>query len=134
MISRYERGLNEPYGRIETIAKALNIEVGELLQNSYNNHIPLFTKIPKDLKFIPQNTTYSYTCPHWILNIDKNSFAIDAQLIETKEEGVYYISPNTKAKKGNFVLFSKQGNVFVKRFENQKNILGTILSVERKFF
>ena len=134
MISKYERGINEPYNRIEAIAKALNTSIAELLQDdnigNLNNQIPLFTKIPKDLKFNQNNTNFFYSCPLWILKKDRDVFAIDMNLVEKEKDGIYYISPNTNSEKGNFVLLYKGGKLEIKEFENQQKILGTILGKE----
>ncbi len=135
MISRYERGVNEPYSRIEAIAKALNRDIVELLQNnniSSSNQIPLFTKIPKGLDFNPNNTTFYYTCPEWILKKDKGVFALDMSLVDSEQEGVYYISPDINPVMSKLVLIQKNQKLFVKEFQNQENIIGTILSFEEK--
>lgn len=138
MISRYERGVSEPYGRIEAIAKALNTHVGELLQNNnntnYSNQIPLFTKIPKNFNFDIEKTRYFYTCPLWILKKDRGVFALDMSIVKEEKEGIYYISPNTKPKKDSFILFLKENKLFVGKFQNQKNIIGTVLTIEEKTF
>jgi transcriptional regulator with XRE-family HTH domain len=134
MVSRYERGINEPYNRIDSISKVLNVSVGDLLQNDNNansiNLIPLFTKIPKD--FSVENTTFFYTCPQWIYSKDKGVFALSSNLISDKEEGVYYISIRTKPQEGNLVLYSKGKELCIGDFENQKNILGIVLAKESK--
>ena len=138
MVSKYERGVNEPYNRIEAIAKALNTSISELLQDnniaSFGSQIPLFTKIPKDNKFDFENTTFYYTCPEWILKKDKKAFAIDMSLVEKDSEGVYYISPNTKPERNSLVLL-KRGNGFkIEEFKNQKDILGIVLGKEIRLF
>lgn len=134
MVSKYERGINEPFNRIEAIAKALNTSIAELLQEdnieNLNNQVPLFTKIPKSLKFNENNTNFFYSCPLWILKKDRDVFAVDMNLIEKEKDGIYYVSPNTKPEKGNFVLLYKGGNFEVEKFENQENILGTLLGKE----
>ncbi len=138
MISRYERGINEPYNRIEIIAKALNTNISELLQDNnianFQNNIPLFTKAPKNLDFSRDNTTFYYVCPEWIFQKDKGAFAIDMNLIEKNNDGVYYISPNTKPKEKNLVLINKKNNLTIEKFQKQNEILGTVLSFEKRVF
>jgi transcriptional regulator with XRE-family HTH domain len=136
MVSRYERGINEPYSRIKSIAKALNTNISELLQEdniaSVRNQIPLFTKIPKDLNFNQNNTTFYYTCPEWILKKDKDVFAIDMSLVEEEKEGVYYVSPNIESEMSKLVLRNENGKLLVEKFQKQKDIIGIILSFEEK--
>ncbi len=133
-VSKYERGVTEPYKRIHAIAKALNVDVVELLQNNYNsstnNQIPLFTKIPKDFKFTPENTNFFYSCPVWILKKDRGVFAIDMDLFEKESKGIYYVSPNTKPKRNNLVLIYSKEELLIEKFQNQENILGVIMGKE----
>lgn len=137
-ISKYERDISKPFNRLDTIAKALNVTTSELLQENdktnVSNQIPLFTKIPKDFKFESTNTSFFYNCPQWILQKDKNVFAIDMNLIKKEKDGIYYVSKNIKPKENNFVLHLEKGEVFVKKFQNQKNILGVVLAKEVRLF
>ena len=134
MVSRYERGINEPYSRIKDIAKALNVDLNELLQNNNNastgNYIPLFTNYVEN--FDPDATTFYYTCPQWILAKDKMAFAIDMGITDTNEKGVFYISPRTKPSANDTVIFKKSNKIIVGNFSNQKELIGTVLAKEVK--
>ena len=138
MISRYERGINDPYNRINVLAKVLNVDLIELLQKDNNanfpKQIPLFTKIPKNFEFYTENTNYFYTCPDWIFKKDKKSFAVDMDLIKGEDNGIFYISPRTKPKRDCFVLGNRNDCLKIERFENQKDILGVVLSKEVRLF
>ncbi len=136
MVSRYERGTSQPYRRLKDLAKALNVELSELLQNTDSSGssslIPLFTKMPNS--FHIENTHYFYTCPTWIIEKDKKAFAIDMGLINDEEDGVFYVSTKTKPKENSFVLFKKANGLKIEKFENQKNILGVVLGKEIRLF
>lgn len=145
MISKYERGINEPYNRIERIAKALDVEVSDLLVNENKdfgfNRIPLFVTIPKNREFIQENTSYFYTCPLWILEIDKSVFALDASLIEDseKDKGVLYVSTKAEEKLNCFLLKYKEGSLYLSKKENSEqedgfNIIGVVLSKEVRLY
>ncbi len=136
MVSRYERGVNEPYKKLNIIAKALNVDVSELLQEvnnaSISFQIPLFTKIPKS--FDSENTNFFYTCPTWIQEKDRKTFALDMELVEKEENGVYYISPRTKPERNSLVLLKKGNGLKIEGFENQKDVLGIVLGKEIRLF
>lgn len=137
MISRYERGINEPYKKIDLIADALNISKNELLQDKNSEifkesyEIPLFTKIPENYDFSPSNTTYFYTCAKWMYVQDRELFAIDMRLIK-KNDGVYYITKKIFPRKKNLVLCIKENKLIVDDFKNQKEIIGTVIAFEKK--
>ncbi len=137
MISRYERGIHEPFKKINDISEALNVPLENLLRkkeenkNEYSYIIPLFTKIPADLDFSNQNATFYYSCPKWIYEIDKEVFAIDANLIE-QQNGVYYISQKVFPYKKHTVLVKRENSLAVERFKNQKQLLGVVLAQEIK--
>ncbi len=137
-ISKYERDITKPFNRLDSIAKALDVTTSELLQENdktnFSNQIPLFTKIPKGFEFKSTKTSFFYTCPQWILQKDKNVFAIDMNLIKEKRDGIYFVSRNTKPLKNNFVLHLEKERVFVKKFQNQKDILGVVLAKEVRLF
>lgn len=150
MISRYERGISSPMGRIDLIAKALNVEISDLLQKNYNQNtlneevgskIPLFTNLPKSGNFTEEITQYFYISPEWILRTDKKSFAIDANIIEIKTvkvsmNGPIYISPSTKPKHEDLVLTSFNGVLTIDTFENltsNQKIIGVVLAQENRF-
>ncbi len=138
MVSRYERGVNDPYNRINVLAKVLNVDLAELLQKNNNTNfskeIPLFTKIPKNFEFYIENTNFFYTCPEWIYKKDKKSFAIDIDLVNGEENGVLYVSPRTKPKDDCFVILNKNNYLKLERFQDHKEIIGVLLAKEIRIF
>jgi transcriptional regulator with XRE-family HTH domain len=137
MISRYERGIHEPFNKINDIAEALNIPLENLLRqkeenkNEYSYTIPLFTKIPSDFDFSNQNTTFYYSCSRWIYEIDREVFAIDANLVNEKNV-IYYISTKVFPYKKHTVLVIRDNSLFIENFKNQKQLLGVVLAKEIK--
>lgn len=149
MVSRYERGVSSPLDRIDTISKALNISPLELLQEHYKastsfgnsvlNNVPLFTQVPKDMKFNKENTQYFYNAPLWVTKLDNNAFAIDLSTVVSNttligEEGIGYVSTNLELKNSNVVMYEEKGSIFVDLYEkvNKGNIIGTIVGKEEK--
>ncbi len=142
MVSKYERGINEPFNRIKDIAKALDIDVSDLLINEMKgfgfNKIPLFINIPKNREFLKENTSYFYTCPLWILDIDRDVFALDLGLIDEGEKGVLYVSNKAEYKKGCSLLKYKEDELFLIRNEIKKkqdsNTIGVVLAKEMRLY
>jgi transcriptional regulator with XRE-family HTH domain len=150
MVSRYERGISSPMGRIDAIATALNVEISELLQKNYNPNslsedtgikIPLFTKIPPNNDFKAEITQYFYMSPEWILRTDRDSFAIDPNIIEIKtvqisNNGPIYISPSSKPSIDDFVLILIKGTLSIDLFDKKNiydKIIGVVLAQENRF-
>lgn len=135
IISRYERGINNPYKKLDSILKALNISLEEFFDNKKEliiNEIPLFTNIPKNFEFSRKTTSFFYTCPKWVYKADPEAFAIDTSLLNRTQQGVYYISKNTYPYKKHTVLYQKEKKLQIDSFKNQKRFIGVVLAEEIK--
>lgn len=149
MVSRYERGVTSPLSRIDEISEALSVSVAELLQDSNNANVigevggarlPLFITPPSRLDFTKQSSTYFYSAPEWILNIDRKSFVIDPQIATIKvtrvaSAGPIYVSPGTKPESNDLVLYKYEGKLFIDKSENlpaKGKVIGTILAQENR--
>ncbi len=137
MISRYERDINQPFQKLNEISNALNVSINELLKEKENSEqegydIPLFTKVPEDLKFSIENTSFFYSCPKWMYKKDSDVFAIDGNLVDGVNS-VYYVSPNTYPFRKHFVLCLKENKLVFDSFKNQKILIGVVFAKEEKF-
>jgi transcriptional regulator with XRE-family HTH domain len=144
MISRYERGVSSPLNQMDNIANALNVDVTDLLKdhtkkgNEYSfNRVPLFNKIPNDLDFINTKSYIYYVVPDWILDVDRNCFVVDTQIIdihidELDRKGYLYISPSSIIDPEDIVLEREKDKIVLRRAKrsNSKNIIGKVLSQE----
>ena len=152
MISRYERGKSSPLEKIELIAKALNTNPLELLQEYYNssgvaekaetNTIPLFTSEPDNLDFNLKPGQYYYVAPTWMFKADPKVFAIDPNIaniktVQIKVKGPLFISPTTRSNEHDLVLYIENHKLFIDIKSNISNktseIIGTIIAQELRF-
>lgn len=150
MISRYERGVSSSLGKIEALAKALDLDPIEILQKSYNpnflregggNRIPLFTAPPQNKDFRKGATQYFYSAPDWIMEMDKDSFLIDPYIVSIKtvqlrDKGPIYISPSTKPELEDMVLFYKEKQLTIDKYKNiaaGEQVVGLIMAQEFRY-
>ncbi len=139
MISRYERGISEPYKKMDDLVKALGISLEDMFRDEENTkkrktyEISLFTQIPQNSTFDPEETYFYYTCPTWIYLKDKYVFALDNRLIEDQPNGVSFISPNTYPYKKHTVLCNRKRKLTIEPFKNQKSFVGVVLAQEIQF-
>ena len=141
MISRYERGENSPMNKLANIAEALNISISDLVDSDRENlyQIPLFTNIPKDLKFKKENTLLFYNCPTWIIKSDPDSFIIETSLVNSSNfinnsRGFLFISPNIDLNINDLILLGQKRSISIERFTvNSQNILGKLVMQEIVF-
>jgi len=142
MISRYERGVSSPLNQLESLARALNTNPSDLLNDITDGNIrmnfsrvPLFTDIPRDFVFSKSNTYVYYNAPDWILSIDPKAFALDMGVIDGSK-GIVYISPNTEVHLNDVVLIKGEENHLkiesIKTFKGI-DILGKVLAQEIRY-
>ena len=144
MVSRYERGTSSALKQAEKIATVLNIEIEDLLRDPGKkksefsfNRVPLFTVLPKHLDFKNTKSYIYYTVPDWVLDIDRECFVVDNQIVEIDiteldKTGYLYVSPNSVVNTGDIVLINENGKAILKRYqgENREDLIGKILSQE----
>ena len=150
MVSRYERGSSSPVNRIDAIAEALGVDVGNLLQKDYKPNsspaprIRYFERIPggvtvenlKDLK-----SYVLYTAPDWIYDEDKDTFMVDTahiniQSARIKKSGAVYVSPNSKLSDGDLALLREGTSYTIAQYDNsqpEENILGRVIAQELRY-
>ncbi len=141
MVSRYERGANSPFSRIDSISEALKTTPSQLLQNSNNASeyryfdIPLFTSIPETRDFSQGNTTFFYTAPKWIYELNTYVFAIESRLVKNKtldirDMGIVYISKEIIGENGIYISESNSEFNFT---NNPENAIGQVIAQEVKY-
>jgi len=152
MISRYERGNSSPMEKVPDIAKALNLNIAELVTEpetatkkgliiSAENLAPLFVTIPKDHKFKPDNTQYFHTISEWMLKKDISTFVIEPAITKIKSnrinhDGPLFISPNTEPKDSSLVLAFEQDDLLVdvvSNFSVGATFVGVVIGQEVRF-
>jgi transcriptional regulator with XRE-family HTH domain len=148
MISRYETGKSSPLHRIFDIAQALDIQVDELLQNSftstpYSTFVPYLTSIDNSIpiKDQIQHTKDKYLSPIWIMTDYKDVFAIKSDIINIEvlnihENSVLFVHLQETTPHNTLTLFQTKNSLFVDRNANidpTANIVGLVISEERRF-
>jgi len=140
MISRYERGESSALKQLNNLADALNIDPRDLLRDSSlqvdnysTNKVPYFTSIPKNFDFSKTKSYIFYPAPDWILLMDINTFVVDMKIIND-ENGVIFVSPNSKYEIGDTILTNKDGRLEITKFKrDNKDIVGKVLAEEERF-
>lgn len=150
MISRYERGVSSPLGRIDPISKALNVDPLELLQKPYKTNflkdtgaskIPIFSSVPEGNDFMKAPKHYYYSAPDWVTQIDPDVFLIEASAIQIntiqlKDFGPIYISPSSEPSTEDMVLYLDSGKACIDilpRIPQEAKIAGVVLAQELRF-
>lgn len=147
MVSRYERGASSPLKQIDTLADALDVDVKDLFKDpteksaeKYDfNRVPFFTSIPENSDFKKAKSYVYYTAPDWILDVDRECFIIDTELVkigtERVKEGKLFISPNSDILDGDIVLIREKEELLAEEFSrgNNSNIVGKVLAQEVVF-
>jgi transcriptional regulator with XRE-family HTH domain len=154
MISRYERGSSLPMYKISELAEALNVEPAHLFGDSpesntggpkkkadTNNRIPLFTKIPENLEFSFNSTTFAYNAPDWIIKQYSHPFALEPNIVEIQkiqihDTGVIYIAGDEKCKKEELALFAKDEKLVINTcssMEKGEKYIGKVIAQEIRF-
>lgn len=150
MISRYERGVSSPMGKLDLLTEALEISSAELLQKSYksselhensvkNNKVPIFITLPENMDFKNNKTHYFYSAPDWIFDKDKDIFMIDEKIVESKTaqvqgDGPIYVSPTLKPSIGDLIVYQEKNNLYVKPYSNDlKGVIGVVIAQEKRF-
>lgn len=150
MISRYERGISSPLGRIDALSKALNVDPLELLQKPYKTNflkeggasrIPIFSTVPVGYDFLAAPKHYYYSAPDWVTRIDPDVFLIEASAvkidtIQLKSSGPIYISPSSEPGTEDTVLFFSNNQAVIDiltRVPENTKIVGVVLAQELRF-
>ncbi|WKZ31486.1 MAG: helix-turn-helix transcriptional regulator [Candidatus Dojkabacteria bacterium] len=148
MISRYERGASSPLAKINKLAEALSVGPVDLLtevqssvrEGTLSSQIPLFTTIPRGFDF-SNKVGYYYSAPEWIIQTDKEAFAIDPTIVEAKNvqisgNGPLFISPTSQPTEGDLVVYKDGSKLVVDKFSGtieSSTVVGIVLAQERRF-
>jgi transcriptional regulator with XRE-family HTH domain len=138
MVSRYERGQNSPMNKLSSIAEALSVSIGDLVDVGNENvyQIPLFVRMPKDMIFSKENTQVYYISPTWIIKLDPESFAIDSSLVESStyisnKGGLLFISSNSDLNINDLIVVIENGKLLIEKYSmKSKKVVGKILMQE----
>jgi transcriptional regulator with XRE-family HTH domain len=146
MVSRYERGVSSPLKQIDSLADALDVDVKDLFKDPTEgedrhdfNRVRLFTSLPEDMDFRKGRSYVYYTAPDWILDMDRDCFVIDTDLVEiqTKKvtDGKLFVSLNSDTLEGDVVLKRISNRLVVKELSNAKEdgLVGKVLAEEISF-
>lgn len=149
MVSRYERGISSPLTQLTNLADALKVEPSDLLKDNtgddtgsnITNRIPLFVKIPTDFDFVKKTAYIFYTCPDWIIKLDRDSFVVDTSIIKMKNivkipnTGYLFVSPNSIPKFNDFVLIRNKNILEVRKYRKgiKKMVIGKVVAQELRF-
>lgn len=141
MISRYERGLSSPLSRLDSLAKALQTDVANLIAQAYSltlrseNQSATITLIPhSEIRKIRNasslsdilkqaKTTNYYNAPQWIMDLDQKII-----LIELEKDIAYYISENIQPKANDKVLINRNGKLTINTAKKHPNNIGMIVA------
>jgi len=138
MISRYERGRSSPMNKIDKLSNSLGVSLSDLVSENQTSsyEVPLFIKIPTNLKFKKEDTPLYYSCPKWLIKLDPEVFAIDLEIIlknkyKYGDTGYLFISPNLEIKETDLILINTGDTLLVKSFQyNGQESIGKVVMQE----
>lgn len=146
MISRYERGLSSPLSRLDSLSKALQTDVANLIAQAYSltlrseNQSATITLIPHSEipkirnasslnEIIKQTkTTNYYNAPQWIINLDPK-----VVIIELDKNTAYYISDVLQPKAHDKVLISRNNKLTISTAGKHPKNIGMIIATFTKY-